>query len=187
LITDIKGLELHRFGRIQNSAESKNISSNYDLLIPVLIPLSKYIENRDYSLVFWYYPTDEFISALPKMISKDVKSEIEIITNPNSENKSSCTYFEVCKSTLHLEDFVIFPNPAKYSITIEFDSMNELEGSISLVNISGSQLRTLVSKTSFMSGKNSYQVDLSGITPGIYLVSINTNKGFKTQRLIISL
>jgi hypothetical protein len=186
LITDIKGLELHRFGRIQNSAESKNNSSNYDLLIPVLIPLSEYIENRDYSLVFWYYPTDEFLSTLPELIKKDLKSEIEIITNPNSELKSSCTYFEVCKSTLNLEDFIIFPNPAKFSATIEFNSMDELEGSISLVNISGSQMRTLVPKTSFMSGENSYQVDLSGITPGIYLVSISTNKGFKTQRLIIS-
>jgi hypothetical protein len=64
--------------------------------------------------------------------------------------------------------------------------MDELEGSISLVNISGSQLRTLIPKTSFMTGKNSYKVDLSGITPGIYLVSISTNNGFKTQRLIIS-
>ena len=63
---------------------------------------------------------------------------------------------------------------------------SDVEGSISIVNIAGARLQTLVPNSTFLSGYNSYQLDLSGITPGIYLISINTDKGFKTQRLIVS-
>jgi hypothetical protein len=64
--------------------------------------------------------------------------------------------------------------------------MDLLKGSILLFSISGSKLRTLVPNSSFLVGQNSYFIELTGIEPGIYLVSINTDKGFKTQRIIVS-
>ncbi|MBN1181269.1 MAG: T9SS type A sorting domain-containing protein [Bacteroidales bacterium] len=184
LMTDIKGLELARFG--QSFSNEKNNKNNYDLLIPVLMPLNEYIAERNYNLVFWYFPTDEFVAALPERIRNDLKYELETINNSRSENPSSCNYFEVCKSTLNLDNFNVFPNPANYSITIEFEALEELKGNISLVNISGVELKMLVSNSSFTSGKNNFQVDISGVTPGIYIISVNTDKGFKTQRLIVS-
>jgi hypothetical protein len=185
VVTDEKGHKINYYGHGLYDAKQFNYSM-FDLLVPVKISFNDYVSTRHFSRIFWFYPTDDFIEALPDNSKGELKIERDAIISNEMNNWNSCTYFEVCKSTLNLEDFLIYPNPAKYSITIEFDSMDESEGSISLVNISGSQLRTLVPKTSFMSGKNSYQVDLSGITSGIYLVSISTNKGFKTQRLIIS-
>ncbi len=68
----------------------------------------------------------------------------------------------------------------------EIDIKENLNGTIELVNIAGSSIKTLVTKTTFLSGHNEYIMDLTDLSPGIYLVSIFTDKGFKTQRLIIS-
>ncbi|MDB4334822.1 T9SS type A sorting domain-containing protein [bacterium] len=186
LITDIKGLELNRFGEYISDTYARNDENNYDLLIPVFLPISEYVNNRDYDVILWYYPTDEFLSALPKRIRSDLKSELKSIKNPESKKSNSCNYFEVCKSTLKLDNFKIYPNPAKDFATIEFDTNEELEGSVSIVNLCGASVRALIPKSLFLAGHNTYQMEIAGITPGMYLISINTNKGFKTQRLIIS-
>ena len=137
-------------------------------------------------MICWYYPTEDFLNSLPDKIGEELKSEVEIITNNSQSTTKSCTYYEVCKSTLLLDNFKLYPNPANYSVTIEFDVNEEVEGSISIVNIAGARLKTLVPNSTFITGQNTYQLDLSGITPGIYLISINTDKGFKTQRLVVS-
>lgn len=82
--------------------------------------------------------------------------------------------------------FKLYPNPANYAVTIEFDVTEEADGDISIINITGAKIKTLVSNSTFQSGHNIYQMNLSGITPGIYFISVNTDKGFKTQRLIVS-
>ena len=53
-------------------------------------------------------------------------------------------------------------------------------------SILGSQVKIVLSETTFPEGHNNYNLDLSGINPGIYLISIQSDKGIKTQRLIIS-
>ena len=186
LITDIKGLEQHRYGLKVTRNRIRNSKENLDLLIPVLMPLSKYISNRDYELVFWYYPTKDFLNALPERIKGQLNAELKSIVNDEKSNGTSCTYFEVCKSTLLVDDLKIYPNPANYTATIEFNNSQVITGTVSIVSIAGVKLKELMSKSVFIIGHNSYQLDLSGITPGMYLISINTDKGFKTQRLIIS-
>jgi hypothetical protein len=163
-----------------------SLSDIINILVPVRINLKDLIPPNQDVMICWYYPTDDFLESLPDEIGKGLKSEVEIISEDNISYSKSCNYFEVCKSTLQLDNFKLYPNPANYSVTIEFDLTEEDEGSISIVNIAGARLKTLIPKSLFLSGHNTYQMDLSGITPGIYLISINTDKGFKTQRLIVS-
>jgi hypothetical protein len=166
--------------------DKDSLSQIMNILVPIRINLNEVIPPNKDVMICWYYPTEDFLNSFPDKIGEDLKSEVETITETNQSSTKSCTYFEVCKSTLQLDNFKLYPNPAKYSATIEFDISEEAKGSISIVNIAGARLKTLVSNSTFLSGRNTYQMDLSGITPGIYLISINTDKGFKTQRLIIS-
>jgi hypothetical protein len=166
--------------------EKDSLSQIMNILVPVRINLNEVILPNKDVMICWYYPTEDFLKSLPVKIGDELKSEVGIINETNQSSTKSCTYFEVCKSTLKLDNFKLYPNPAKYSVTIEFDISEEARGSVSIVNIAGARLKTLVPNSTFRSGRNSYQMDLSGITPGIYLISINTDKGFKTQRLIIS-
>jgi hypothetical protein len=158
----------------------------YNSLVPIRINMTNYVSSWSKGLIFWFYPTEEFINSLPENMRNSLKTESESIISGTTSSISSCTYFEACKSTLQLENFKVYPNPAKQKATIEFSVNKELKGTITLVNISGIQVKQLSSLTKFKSGFNSYNIDLSGIPSGIYLVSIFSDKGFKTQRIIIS-
>lgn len=186
MFTDIKGLNQGTFGTWIKSEEWMDDENVFSTLIPILLPLSDLIKGLDYQLILWYYPSEGFLKALPDRYRKDIYAELEYIITGESNQNSNCTYFEDCKSTLLTEDFRIYPNPADLSTIIAFTLHEAVSGRISLVNISGSQVKVIVPNTKFISGHNSFTVDLSGITPGIYLVSILTNKGFKTKRIIIS-
>jgi hypothetical protein len=163
---------------------------NMNLLVPIkCCSKDSGLEAMFNKHVFWMYPNDELFLKLPKTLSKELQQEFNMLSSeksPDVKVESSCTYYEVCKSTLKLNNFKLYPNPAKYSATVEFDISGEAKGSVSIVNIAGARLKTLIPNSPFHSGHNSFQMDLSGITPGIYLISINTDKGFKTQRIIIS-
>lgn len=183
IITDEKGLEQFYFGHGKQNAFD---ISMFDILVPVKIPLNELISTYDYYLIFWFYPTDEFIDALPEEIKYDLKSERNDILNNSVNSEKSCTYFEVCKSTLTIDDLNVYPNPANSNVTIEFSLPQETSGSISLVNISGVQIKSLVSQRNLNSGLNSYEANLSDVSPGVYLIIIITPDGFKTQRIIVS-
>lgn len=186
LITDIKGLEQNRYGLKLTNYLERNNRSNFDLLVPVLMPANNYIYNRNYELIFWYYPTEDFINALPERIRNQLRSEMIGIKEGITSIDASCTYFEACKSTLQLDDLMIYPNPAAQQVNIEFSLPASTNGRISLVSISGIEVKTLVPEGFMPSGYNHFTASLSGITPGVYLISIITKEGFKTQRIVIT-
>ena len=182
-MTDIYGRRTHI---LKSIIERDSLSKIMDILIPIKIDLQKIVPSNGEVLICWFYPTDEFVNALPDEIKSELEVERNAIVNGDNSLQGSCTYFEVCKSTLVLNDLNIYPNPAYQTVNIEFVLDNTLNGNISLVNILGSKIKVLLPETNFSPGKNAYQVDVLDINPGIYLISIMTDEGFKTQRIIIS-
>lgn len=126
------------------------------------------------------------LKRLPERMSPVIQKEYEAIINDKPSLNSNCTYFESCKATLNIKKLDVYPNPANQTITIEFNTPEKLFGNIALLNINGSVAKELLTKSTFEPGKNSNKFDILGISPGIYLISINTDKGFKTQRLVVS-
>ncbi len=164
-----------------------------DIDFNLLVPVKCITTEPDLGLfdihVFWIYPNERLFDCLPERLSEQLKQEFNLLISTDSlmgRSESSCTFYEMCKSTLLLKEFKIYPNPAIHSATIEFYAPEALEGSVSLVTIAGAGQKALIPNTSFMAGHNRHKIDLSGITPGIYLILINSNRGFKTQRLIVS-
>lgn len=190
MITDIKGLNQGTFGRWTRKRKKidNQVSPDvFNTLVPVYLPVSDYITQRKYSLILWYHPSDEFLNALPARYRKDLKTEIEYIkSDAKTEKPATCTYFEVCKSTLKVDNLKVYPNPASERINIEFSLNQETNCKISLVNISGIELRLLLPQTRLSAGRAEYSFDLSDVIPGIYILSIKTTEGFKTQRVIVS-
>jgi len=183
IVTDEKGLKQYYFG---HGSENDFTQAMFDILVPIKVPLNKLISTKDYYYIFWFYPTDNFIDSLPEEIKYELKSERNDIINGNIKSEGSCTYFEACKSTLIIGDLRVYPNPANQNITIEFSLPQETNGSISLISISGDQVRSIVYREKFNSGVNSFYANLSGVSSGVYLILINTLDGFKTKRIIIS-
>jgi hypothetical protein len=166
--------------------DAKDFQYIADVLVPVKIPLNEYLKGFDYYDIYWYNPTDSFVTLLPERIRNTLKAEKEsILKNTIVSTSNSCIYFEACQSTLHLDDFMIFPNPAIQTVTVQFSVNQDIVGHISLSNMAGVNIKQLTANTNIKSGFHSYQIDLSGLPSGIYLLTVVSDKGFKTKRLII--
>lgn len=159
-------------------------------LVPVYLRKSVYPKQLYQDQIFWFEPSMALFDAMPESIGQQLKREYIYITTGNKgtqkELSPTCIYFEACKSTFDMEEFKIYPNPAAASATIEFSIPVSSTGFISLVSISGTQLKYLVPTTTFSQGRNSFPIDVSDVPSGIYLVFISTDNGFKKQRLIIN-
>jgi hypothetical protein len=183
IMTDTLGRQVYTEGCEFNE---DSVSKSLKILVPVRVNIHNYVSTNYEVIICWYYPTEAFLRALPGNMGTDLKSELLTIANGTKASSSSCNYFEECKSSLILDDFKLYPNPASGSVTLEFQNSEEIIGSVSIVNMAGLKLRVLLPDTQFLSGHNSYKMNLSGISPGIYLISVNTQKGFKTRRLIVT-
>jgi Thermolysin metallopeptidase, alpha-helical domain/Concanavalin A-like lectin/glucanases superfamily/Secretion system C-terminal sorting domain len=75
-------------------------------------------------------------------------------------------------------NFIIYPNPAKNSITINTINM-VAGGQIIITNLLGKQL-----KNQTLSLSNN-MIDITNLSKGLYFVSIITNEGIQTQKLVI--
>ena len=80
-----------------------------------------------------------------------------------------------------LESFSLNPNPTNGRITLDFKLTSEQDMVISIRSIDGLITETLINQKT--SG-DIIDIDLSGYTPGIYLLHISTNKGQYATRII---
>jgi len=183
--TDEKGLR-QRFFNLRNKKKLMN-TAIADLLIPVKIPINKYVKGHNYYDIYWYNPTDSFINLLPERYRSSLKTEKDLILSGTaSPSTSSCTYFEACKSTLQLDGLKVYPNPAALSATVQFSVDQDITGCISIENMAGVKIRQLTNREPMSAGFHSYTIDLSGLPSGIFIIVVDSDKGFKTTRLIIS-
>lgn len=77
----------------------------------------------------------------------------------------------------------IFPNPANGSATIVFNSAQEASGTIAIVNTLGQMVRNI--PVNVVAGKNSQQIDLSALSPGVYLVQLNCGGNLSAAMRIV--
>ncbi|MDN5214659.1 T9SS type A sorting domain-containing protein [Fulvivirgaceae bacterium BMA12] len=172
----------------KNKHNRRNFEKLHDLLVPVKLRKQNYPDLLSKDLIFWFEPSEALFNALPSDLGERIKQEYEsIVSEPNSrkENSSSCTFFETCRSTLHLDAMRLFPNPAQDQLSLHFNLHKEQFGSISLLTMGGIRVKELLSDAIIFPGKNTYEFDISGVPSGIYLLSIMTSEGFKTQRVIV--
>ncbi len=184
-VTDSLGRHMQKISLLQKDIPIA--PDDFKYLIPVMVRQSKLADAFAEDRVFWFTPTKVFFDRLPDRIRDEIEAEYNIVSaEEQSTELSACTYFESCRSTLPVENMKVYPNPARNEITVDFNLCKKLSGIISIANVSGLQIKVLKDKTTFDQGLNSFHCDLSGITPGVYLVSIVTNEGFKTERIIVS-
>lgn len=92
----------------------------------------------------------------------------------------------VTKTNSILTNFKVYPNPFSRYAEIQFDLVNDSQLAISLFNVLGKQVKTLVSNKNFNSGKNKIPIDGSQLPSGIYYCSIQAGNQTETQKLVIT-
>lgn len=180
LVTKINGDFFETF-----KTESELDFSN---LIPLFIPNHYFDSINSENLVFWFQPNDILFEKLPKTISKQLQIEYNYIVaeDKSTLEKPECVYFEECKNTLKVEDFKVFPNPAKTHASVSFNLQEAIEGKISLVDLTGREKSILQPQAVLMKGEHRFNLDLSDVSEGIYLITLYSDSGVQTKRLIVS-
>ena len=175
-------------------------------LIPVKINLnkSKYrnenLNKLKYSsdvLTLWYYPTQEFLDALPAQYSSQIKTELGMIDNVKNgvvtidqacgKLYNEASFFDFCRvSSGAVTNVKASPNPATDNTNLSYDLKVDCKISISLHDLNGKHIKTFLNYDYQPAGQQNINIPLSDIEKGFYLLAITTEKGEQViQRLII--
>lgn len=139
-------------------------------------------------IIVWLKPTPEVLAILSeegKGAEIGLVRSIEIPDTGFMEN-AECSYTELCRNKAAVfSEARIFPNPASGSSTFSWDSEEEALCEIRLYALNGKEVKAFVAIEA-SKGKNAYSMNLSGLSPGVYMVIMKGDKGDEIhQRLVI--
>ena len=77
-----------------------------------------------------------------------------------------------------------YPNPFNASINIRFDLRNREQVQVTLFNVLGQEVATLLNK-SLQPGSHSLPVDASKLASGVYFYRIETNKFIRSKKMLL--
>jgi len=191
LITIENGRRLVKQSVTENDLKalfSKRFTKDFKTLLPVIMRKNIFGDYPKEDVVYWFIPTDEFFNRLPQKISKDLLAEYDYITADDKSSlvKPECKYFDECKNTLKVSNFKVYPNPANNQVTVSFTLPEAIDGRITLIDLAGRERQVLQPNTNYSKGSHQFEVDLSNVPEGIYLIALYSSKGIQTQRLIVA-
>ncbi len=83
-----------------------------------------------------------------------------------------------------ISNLQIFPNPAGRVINVQYSLLSAGGTSLQIMDMTGNVLRKYVHEAS--SGKNSNQIDIASLVPGIYIIQVKTSQSVENRKLIIN-
>lgn len=164
-----------------------DVNIDYVNLIPIKVSKHSFDNIIQEDILFWFQPTDYLFEQLPERISTDLRKEYNYIIaeDKSALEKPECKYFDECKNTLEITNFKAFPNPATYEVSISFELPETIEARISLVDLTGREKQVLHPQSQFAAGRHQLNFDLSSVPEGMYLITLYSDKGVQTQRLMV--
>lgn len=197
----------------QYARSTINAGKSYELdkissynLIPVLVKSGEEYTTMDQltkkhrpDIIFWYEPTEKFLKILDTKTANEIRNDIVALTCNRSkiifttdstcDGKStlSCNYFEACQNTTSkaINKYSVFPNPAKDNFNLKLDLKEECSVLVYMFALNGAEVKQFpVGKMN--KGISQKELSSEGITPGLYLLRITTDKGdIFNERIVI--
>jgi hypothetical protein len=121
------------------------------------------------------YETNKKTSVASDASSTSGKCSINYTTSARGET-GAVTVAEIPVE----QQLTLYPNPASHTTVVKGISIGSEKG-MSLFDASGKKYQVRISKT--IPGR-SVELDLSGLTPGIYFLQVNTANGNQTVRIV---
>ncbi|MES2655937.1 MAG: T9SS type A sorting domain-containing protein [Bacteroidota bacterium] len=75
-----------------------------------------------------------------------------------------------------------FPNPVSQTLTVLFDTENSNEATVSLNDVTG---KNVMLKTITAKGFSKYELDVTSLTKGVYILNVNTENARGVQKIIV--
>jgi len=79
--------------------------------------------------------------------------------------------------------FSVYPNPAVNNVVVSINSVKGGKSEITVMSVTGQVVRTI--NTSVVAGQNNIAVDLNGVSAGVYMVSVKSDRGTYQTKLIL--
>jgi hypothetical protein len=86
-------------------------------------------------------------------------------------------------SNKHVSGMKVYPNPASESVNLTFSSEISENGIVSVMNLMGQTVYT--QNVSVSEGYNMINIPVKQFNSGVYMVTLRTNAGLSTQKLIV--
>lgn len=78
---------------------------------------------------------------------------------------------------------VVYPNPAKGNATLAIDLKDNAKVSVSVMNMVGQEVKN--TQAAAQVGSNNINIDLNGLSKGIYMVNVKVGNATSTKKLIV--
>ncbi|MEP7217874.1 MAG: hypothetical protein ABI876_03105 [Bacteroidota bacterium] len=152
---------------------------------------------RGADVILWYYPTPEFVAALPARYRISLQKELTVIADvvecnlPPGEACSRMTGVPLlsnyCKRISGaLSGLSISPNPAHGSVAMRYTLENQRMIRAALYGIRGEFIRELMPATTSGTGAHLVTLELGDVTPGAYVVVLRSDREEQvSDRLIV--
>lgn len=178
-------------------APSENIrSDNSQHHSAVLLRITfDHAEAREFLL--WFTPNPEFTSALPGRYREQLQNELSVLADVETRCipaeqackavKNESPFFDLCRrESGALSGVSIAPNPARENAECTFTLKDQRDISISLHDLNGRFVRTMIFSELKPSGENRVPLMLDGIPAGAYLLALRTDRGEQAvQQLVV--
>lgn len=149
------------------------------------------INNPDFRYILWFEPTLDFIETMPsqfrdKLIKEYNASKTEEICN-NPAIAGEETYFDIWKSCSGaIENLSVFPNPVNTLLNMKFKLTEARFISIALHDLSGNTILNYRNNFNYQAGDFTEAIKADSLEPGMYILSVQSDKGEKAlQRFIV--
>ena len=86
-------------------------------------------------------------------------------------------------SNKNISGIKMYPNPASESVNLAFSAEKAESGVVSVMNLMGQTIYT--NNVEVNEGYNLINVPVKNFTSGVYMVTLRTNTGISTQKLIV--
>jgi len=103
--------------------------------------------------------------------------------------KRICVFFDIIITDVNtpqdnqMIELEVYPNPFRSQLTICYSLNQESAVSINIFRLNGQLVNTIINEE-LIEGKYIEELDMKGLTPGIYFCVLQTNKGKQTKKLI---
>ena len=145
----------------------------------------------------WYYPNEEFLSALPREIRHQLEDEMELlqaIRTGEMTPKSACdalggeSLLGVCDFNYseRISDIKVYPNPIyNNKVTVSLFINESQFVKMSLLDYKGVFVKDMLAWRTLNKGSQKIKLDCSGLAVGAYTLIITNDKGEAIPKKIL--
>ena len=150
------------------------------------------------NFIFWFYPNEEFLDALPERYSVNLRKELEVkklletgaldIFDACKGLDNDVSVFGLCRQSAGAIQFDnLYPNPDKEMTKLSFTLLENRYLNICVYDINGKIIVVLVNNKLYQSGSHEIDVLMNKLSVGVNYLIIKTDKNETIVKRILKL